>query len=78
MSQRYLQEIFTKKLPTKGFFYKSSDFGNGTQSSYLFMKSYHKLCLDNRLEKRPLFWSPIGRLAKTLKPSSALREYKKE
>lgn len=44
----------------------------------MFMKSYHKLCLDNRLEKYPLFWSPVGRLAKTLKPSTVNRDYRKE
>lgn len=28
MSQRYLQELFTKRLPTKGFMFKQSDFGH--------------------------------------------------
>jgi hypothetical protein len=42
------------------------------------MRRYHKLCLDFRLEKYPLFWSPVGRLAKTLKPSTVRRDNAKE
>lgn len=65
MSQRYLYELFTKRVPTRGFLFNGADFGNSDQADYLFMKKFHRLCLDNRLEKYPLFWSPISRLSRT-------------
>lgn len=39
------------------------------------MRRIHRLCLDNRIEKYPKFWSPVTRLsARTLKPSTVKRD----